>query len=106
MDRNLELYLDTFDKHLKSVPTSERIDIIKEIKSAMIEMEQKEGLTPQQITENWETPKIWHKHIWEKAFPKLPASTGRNGRPSLPFMEQQGSPACLSFQCWAYYHRC
>lgn len=57
MDRNLELYLDAFDKHLKSMPTSERVDIIKEIKSAMIEMESREGLTPQQIIDKLGNPK-------------------------------------------------
>lgn len=57
MDRNLELYLDTFDKHLKSMPASERIDIIKEIKSSTIEMEKSEGLTPQQIIDKLGNPK-------------------------------------------------
>ena len=39
MNATLEKYLDTVDKCLKPLPTSERVDIVKEIKSSILEME-------------------------------------------------------------------
>ena len=38
MDANLEKYLEQIDKHLKPLPVSERVDIVKEIKASMQEM--------------------------------------------------------------------
>ncbi len=38
MNIAFEKYLNTIDKHLKPLPTSERIDIVKEIKSSILEM--------------------------------------------------------------------
>jgi hypothetical protein len=35
----LDKYLTTVDKHLRPLPVSERVDIVKEIKSLMLEME-------------------------------------------------------------------
>ena len=48
MDAKLEKYLDTVDKHLKPLPVSERVDIVKEVKASMQEM-QAEGLSSEQI---------------------------------------------------------
>lgn len=39
MNATLEKYLDTVNKCLKPLPTSERVDIVKEIKSSILEME-------------------------------------------------------------------
>ena len=33
MDRELEQYLSTIEKYLKNMPVSERIDVVKELKS-------------------------------------------------------------------------
>ena len=90
MDRNLELYLDTFDKHLKSVPTSERIDIIKEIKSAMIEMEQKEGLTPQQITEKLGNPKDLAQAYLGESISKTPGFNWQKWKTVIAFYGAAG----------------
>ena len=38
MDANLEKYLEQIDKHLRPLPVSERVDIVKEIKASMQEM--------------------------------------------------------------------
>ena len=38
MDNSLEKYLEQIDKHLKPLPVSERVDIVKEIKASMQEM--------------------------------------------------------------------
>lgn len=43
MDAQLEKYLDKIDKHLKPLPVSERVDIVKEVKASMLEM-QADGL--------------------------------------------------------------
>ena len=39
MNTTFEKYLDTIDKCLKPLPTSERVDIVKEIKGSILEME-------------------------------------------------------------------
>ncbi len=44
MNPALEEYLDTVSRKLKPLPISERIDIVKEIKGSILEMEQ-DGLS-------------------------------------------------------------
>lgn len=56
MDRQLESYLDTVDRHLRPMPASERADIVREIKSGMLELEAT-GLTPQEIAARLGAPK-------------------------------------------------
>lgn len=56
MNAKLEKYLNTIDKHLKPLPTSERVDIVKEIKGSILEMEQ-ENLSAEQIIERLGNPK-------------------------------------------------
>lgn len=48
MNTTFEKYLDTIDKCLKPLPTSERVDIVKEIKGSILEMES-ENLSTEQI---------------------------------------------------------
>ena len=38
MDKALEQYLNTVDRKLRPLPASERADIVREIKSAMLDM--------------------------------------------------------------------
>ena len=56
MNATLEKYLDTVDKCLKPLPTSERVDIVKEIKSSILEMES-DNLTTEQIWDRLGKPK-------------------------------------------------
>lgn len=56
MNTTFEKYLNTIDKHLKPLPASERADIIKEIKSSILEMEG-EQFSEEQILERLGTPK-------------------------------------------------
>jgi len=56
MDALLEKYLDTVDKCLKPLPTSERVDIVKEIKGSILEMES-ENISTEQIMERLGKPK-------------------------------------------------
>ncbi len=60
MNKKLEKYLDTVDKCLKPLPASERVDIVKEVKSSIMEMEQ-EGMDPEQILERLGSPKALAK---------------------------------------------
>lgn len=90
MDRNLELYLDTFDKHLKAMPASERIDIIKEIKSAMIEMEQKEGLTPQEIVDKLGNPKDLAQAYLGESISKTPGFNWKKWKAVIAFYGATG----------------
>lgn len=56
MNPSLEKYLDTVSRQLKPLPISERIDIVKEIKGGMLEMEQN-GISAQQILDRLGSPK-------------------------------------------------
>lgn len=57
MDKYLNTYLDKVDRYLKSMPASERADIINEIKSEMAELEVRESLSPEQIVERLGGPR-------------------------------------------------
>lgn len=50
MDQVLDAYLDRIDRHLRPMPASERVDIMQEIRSELLELEA-QGLSPQAITE-------------------------------------------------------
>lgn len=56
MAPELEKYLTAIDRHLKPLPTSERIDIVKEIKGSILEMEH-DNLSSSQIMERMGNPK-------------------------------------------------
>ncbi|MFQ8922885.1 MAG: HAAS signaling domain-containing protein [Clostridium paraputrificum] len=56
MKSTLEKYLDTVDKCLKPIPISERVDIVKEIKGSILEME-RENLSTEQILDRLGNPK-------------------------------------------------
>ena len=56
MNAALEKYLNTVDKCLKPLPASERVDIVKEIKSSILEMES-DNLTTEQILDRLGKPK-------------------------------------------------
>lgn len=56
MNPALEKYLDTISRKLKPLPISERIDIVKEIKGSILEMEQ-DGLSEEQILNRLGSPK-------------------------------------------------
>ncbi|WP_310603955.1 DUF1700 domain-containing protein [Anaerosporobacter sp.] len=48
MDKLMNEYLEKVDRHLKSMPASERVDIVKEIKSSMLELEAN-GLSSEEV---------------------------------------------------------
>lgn len=48
MEKTLESYLEKIESYLKPIAVSERVDIIREIKSEMQEL-QNDGKTPQEI---------------------------------------------------------
>lgn len=50
MEKALNNYLETIEKYLKPLPVSERVDIVKEIKSEMLELQQN-GKTAEEIIE-------------------------------------------------------
>lgn len=56
MEKVLNDYLETMENHLKPVPVSERVDIINEIKSEMLEL-QSSGVSAEKITERLGDPK-------------------------------------------------
>lgn len=56
MERQLESYLGTVDRHLRPMPASERVDIVREIRSGMLELEAA-GLPPQEIAARLGAPK-------------------------------------------------
>lgn len=56
MDRRLENYLEQIDRSLRPMPASERVDIVQEIKSELLELEA-QGLTPEAILARLGEPK-------------------------------------------------
>ena len=56
MEKILDDYLAEVEKHLKPLPVSERVDIVKEIKSEIVEL-QANGKTAEEIIERLENPK-------------------------------------------------
>ena len=56
MNAALEKYLNTIDRHLEPLPASERVDIVKEIKGSIQEMEN-EKLSTEQILSRLGDPK-------------------------------------------------
>lgn len=60
MNIAFEKYLNTVDKYLKPLPASERVDIVKEIKGSILEMEN-ENLSTEQILDRLGTPKALAK---------------------------------------------
>lgn len=57
MEKVMNDYLEKIEKYLKPLPVSERVDIVKEIKSEMLELEMKKKLSPEQILEKLGDPK-------------------------------------------------
>ena len=55
MDKKLNEYLEKIEKYLKPMAVSERIDIVNEIKSEMLEL-QNNGIAPEQIIERLGDP--------------------------------------------------
>ncbi len=56
MDKILNDYLEKIERHLKPLPVSERIDIVKEIQSQILEL-QNNGKTAEEIVERLGNPK-------------------------------------------------
>lgn len=56
MEKTLNDYLEQIDKYLKPLAVSERVDIIKEMQSEMLEL-QHNGISPAQIIERLGNPK-------------------------------------------------
>lgn len=56
MEKLLNDYLEKIEKYLKPLPVSERVDIVKEIKSEMLEL-QSEGKQAEEIIERLGNPK-------------------------------------------------
>jgi len=57
MDRELDQYLTTIEKYLKNMPVSERIDVIKELKSYIDELQINNVLSTDKILERLGPPK-------------------------------------------------
>lgn len=49
MEKELENYLSELENHLRSMPTSERIDVVKELKSYIEELQYNEKKTSLEI---------------------------------------------------------
>ncbi|WP_188068914.1 DUF1700 domain-containing protein [Brevibacillus brevis] len=69
MDKIMNEYLEKIGKHLKPMSTPERIDIVKEIKSVMLEL-QHNGVSSEQIIERLGDPKELAKAYLGEAISK------------------------------------
>jgi len=57
MDKDLEKYLEAVNQSLKPMPLSERLDIVKEIKSHIEELSKDRGMCSREILKQLEPPK-------------------------------------------------
>lgn len=64
MEKELNDYLEKVEKHLKPLPVSERIDIVQEIKSEILEL-RGEGGAPRIFSPGWGIPGNWQRPTWE-----------------------------------------
>ncbi|MBT2292143.1 DUF1700 domain-containing protein [Paenibacillus albidus] len=69
MDKIMNEYLVKIEKYLKSMSSSERLDIVKEVKSVMLEL-QNNGLSSEQIMERLGNPKELAKAYLGEAISK------------------------------------
>ena len=83
MDKTLNDYLTRIEKYLKPMTVSERVDIVKEIKSEMLEL-QNEGKTPQEILERLGDAKELaraYRSFWSgRSAPHVPNAPGYPGQ--------------------------
>lgn len=71
MEQILESYLDRIDRHLRPMAAPERADIIREIHSEMLELEE-QGLSPDEIGRRLGPPKKLAAAYLENAITKSP----------------------------------
>ena len=70
MEKCLEAYLEKVEKCLKPLPGSERVDIVKEIKSEMLEL-QAEGKTAEEVVARLGLPGVQYIGITGVSSPVL-----------------------------------
>ena len=93
MEKNLNDYLDKVEKYLKPLPISERVDIVKEIKSEILEL-QSDGKTAEQM-DGWAIPKNWQKRIWGIWLQKAILLVGIESLRFVPIIVSQVFPVWL-----------
>ncbi len=71
MEQVLDIYLDKIDRHLRPMSASERSDIVREIRSEMLELSA-QGLAAQDITARLGPPKAMAAAYLEGAITKNP----------------------------------
>lgn len=70
MDKIMNDYLDKINRYLKSIPALERVDIINEIKSQMLELQAQDELSAAQILERLGSPEELAKAYLGQAITK------------------------------------
>ena len=73
MEKRLDDYLERIEKYLKPLPLSERMDIVKEIKSDMLDL-QRDGKTVDEIIERLGSPKELAKAYLGNLIARSPSS--------------------------------
>ncbi len=66
MQTELENYLAAIDRKLRPLPASERVDIVREIKSSMVELEN-DGFSAAQILDRLGSPREWARNYLGEA---------------------------------------
>ena len=70
LEKSLNEYLEKIEKYLKPMIVSERVDIVKEIKSEMLEL-QNNGISTEQIIDRLGNPKELAKAYLEHVDTKV-----------------------------------
>lgn len=76
MDKKMNDYLEKVEKYLKPLTVSERVDIVKEIKSEMIELNKVDKMNEEQILARLGDPKELAKAYLGEAIAKNPGFNG------------------------------
>ena len=89
MDERLNGYLEKVDKYLRPIPASERVDIVKEIKSQMQEMEAS-GVPSEKIIERLGDPKALAKAYLGEAIANSKSFSWKRFRTVVGFYSYAG----------------
>ena len=94
MEKCLEAYLEKVEKCLKPLPDSERVDIVKEIKSEMLEL-QAEGKTAEEVVARLGKPGELAKAYLGDLITKDTSFSWKKCWPCVPITAWRGCPVCL-----------
>lgn len=99
MDKGLNEYLEKIDRYLKPMAVSERVDIIKEIKSGMIELQNSNELSEEEIISRLGEPRELAKAYLGEALSKSDSFNWRQLGSVIAFYSLAGFGGLFVLPC-------